>query len=95
MRSQRPDETLADTGCKGYREAHEAPDGRPVIYYPHPFWQDETERLTYEHAAESRPRGEQEGAISYVRRLAESVQRRMLAPPVKSMRGGTLDEERI
>ena len=44
-----------DTGRKGFREPDEPPDERAVIVRA-PFWLSESERLTYEHAAESWPR---------------------------------------
>ena len=71
-----------DTGRKGYREPDEPPDDRPVIVRA-PFWSSESERLTYEHAAESWPRRPGEGAMTYIARLAGVVERRKLAAVAK------------
>ena len=71
-----------DTGRKGYREPDEPPDDRPVIVRA-PFWRDESERLTYEHAVESWPRRQGEGAMSYIARIAGIVEQRKLAAVAK------------
>lgn len=48
------------------------------------FWLDESERLTYEHAVEVNPRGKDEGAITYLARIAALAAGR-LAPAAKPM----------
>lgn len=62
-----------NTGRMGYRHEWEAVDERPLLYIAHPFWEDETERLTYEDAVEGHPRREGEGALSYAARISEVV----------------------
>jgi len=54
-------------------------DSRPLLIYPHPFWHDESERLTYEHAVETHKLGADEGPGSYIIRLAESVEGKLAA----------------
>jgi hypothetical protein len=63
-----------DTGRRGYRHEWEQVDERPLLIYPFPFWQDETERMTYEAAVEANPRREDEGAMSYMARLSAVVE---------------------
>lgn len=41
------------------------------------FWSSPSEQLTYEHAVEANPRGENEGAISYIKRIAALAQARL------------------
>ena len=63
-----------NTGRMGYRTEFDAPDERPLLYSPHPFWTDETERLTYEAACESdRPRDE-DSLLSYLARISATVE---------------------
>lgn len=58
----------------GYRTEFDAPDERPLLYSPHPFWDDETERLTYEAACEvDRPR-ETDSLLSYLARISATVE---------------------
>lgn len=58
-----------DTGRRAWRWPEEPPDGRPVIDQ-RPFWKSESERLTFEHAAETNPRRPGEGPGTYIARLA-------------------------
>jgi len=53
-----------------FREADEPPDERPVISR-RPFWTDESERLTYEHAVETNPRRPTEPPMADIQRIAE------------------------
>ena len=62
----------SDTGRMGFREPDEPPDERPLIART-PFWKDESEKLTYEHAVQVNPRKPGEGAMTYLQRLAEYV----------------------
>lgn len=83
----KPDELeRRDTGRMGWRWPEEVPDGRPVIDV-RPFWTNESERLTYEHAAETHPRRPGEGPISYIQRLAGIAAGRLAVkqPPAKAM----------
>ena len=72
----------------GFRYPDEPPDGRPVIVLS-PAWEDETERMTYEHAVSANPRREDEGAISYIQRISSIVtgryQKAGLAMPRRGM----------
>lgn len=52
-----------------FREPDEPPDDRPPIDR-RPFWTSESERLTFEHAAETNPRRTGEGPGTYIARLA-------------------------
>jgi hypothetical protein len=65
----------------GYRVEGEPQDGRPLLYYTEPFWESEDQRLTYEHAAESRPQREGEGWFAHALRLAAIAEGRMLRMP--------------
>ena len=63
-----------NTGRMGYRQEWEPVDERPLLYSPHPFWTDETERLTYESACEAdRPRDE-DSLLSYLARISATVE---------------------
>lgn len=79
-----------DTGRMGYRWPDEPPDGRPVIDQ-RPFWEDPSEQEVYEHVAATNPRRPDEGAMSYIARLATLAQSRLTVPkarlplPAKSM----------
>jgi hypothetical protein len=60
----------------GYRHDYEPVDERPLLYIAHPFWEDETERLTYEDAVEAdRPRDE-DTLLSYLARISAAVEGR-------------------
>jgi hypothetical protein len=84
-----------DQGRKAYREPNEAPDGRPVITRDQ-FWSDETERQTYEHAAESYPRRPGEGpALTYMHRLAVVALGHLAKRPDKPMPAIVATEERL
>lgn len=74
LNDRRPPES-ENTGRKGYREPEELKDDRPMILHA-PFWKDESERLTYEHAVESWPKHPGEGAMTYIARIAGIVERR-------------------
>jgi hypothetical protein len=63
-----------DTGRMGYRTEVEAADERPLLYSPHPFWTDETERMTYEAAVEADPIKETDYRLAYVARISASVE---------------------
>jgi len=73
-----PQADVQDTGRRGYREPSDPPDDRPVIVHA-PFWSSESERLTYEHAVESWPRRQGEGAMTYIARIAAKVEGRLAA----------------
>ena len=88
----KPNDDPSDTGKLGYREPSEPRDLRPMISRP-PFWRDESERLTYEHAVETNPRRAGEGAITYIARIAVLVEGR-LAKIDKSMPRGTSQRQR-
>ena len=70
----------------GFREPDEIEDDRPAIARDRcrckgcrdraGFWNDESERMNYEDAVESFPRGEDEGPMAYSKRIAESVNER-------------------
>lgn len=62
----------------GWREPDEPTDSRPLIVRGG-AWKDESERLTYEHAMESNPKGADEGPLAYIMRIAGLVQRRRSA----------------
>jgi len=87
-----PDPKDQNTGRMGYRWPEEPPDGRPVINR-RPFWTDESERLTYEHAVETNPRRPGERPLVYIQRIATLVESRLrpqvpkakLPPPAKPM----------
>jgi hypothetical protein len=68
----------------GYREPGEPGDGRPVIARGK-FWATVSEQMHYEHTVQTHPRRSDEGAMSYITRIAEIVARRPLPPPVKDM----------
>ena len=77
MRRNSPgSEAPKDTGRKGYREPDELRDERPMIAHA-PFWRDESERLTYEHAVESNQKRGTEGPMSYIGRIAAIVEGRL------------------
>lgn len=63
-----------NTGRMGYRTEFDAPDERPLLYSPHPFWEDETERLTYEAACEADRPGETDSLLSYLARISATVE---------------------
>jgi hypothetical protein len=71
----------ADTGRVAFRYEWEQTDERPMVIYPHRFWRDESERLTYEDAVEANPRRPGEGSFSYIARLSAIVVDRMKAQP--------------
>jgi len=56
-----------------FRTDEEPRDDRPLLFEAYPFWVDDTERMTYEQAVDSHPRGDAEGALSYVARIVEIV----------------------
>ncbi len=70
---ERPFNANPDTGRKGYRMEWEAPDERPEIVCPYPFWRDKVEQATYEAAVAGNPRRENEGPFAYIRRISELV----------------------
>jgi hypothetical protein len=61
-----------------FRTDEDPRDDRPLLFETHPFWVDDTERMTYEEAVESHPRGDAEGALSYIARIVEIVTGRYL-----------------
>ena len=63
-----------NTGRMGYRQEWEAADERPLLYSPHPFWTDETERLTYEDACEADHPRETDSLLSYLARISATVE---------------------
>jgi hypothetical protein len=62
-----------NTGLMAFRYPGEAPDGRPVIAYVHPFWEDRMEEATYEAAVAGHPRRADEGPLAYAQRISELV----------------------
>lgn len=56
-----------------FREPNEAPDGRPVLVYPDPFWSDYTEELNYEAVVEVNSKRDGEGLLTYLGRVLEAV----------------------
>ncbi len=52
-----------------FREPEDVPDERPLVNRRE-FWASESERLTYEHAAETNPKRPDEGPGTYIARLA-------------------------
>lgn len=76
MRDAQPFNSEPNTGRMGYRTEYDAPDERPLLYMAHPFWEDETERLTYEDAVEAdRPRDD-DSLLSYLARISAAVEGR-------------------
>lgn len=71
-----------DTGRRGYRMEWEAPDDRPLLVYTEPFWADETERMTYEDAAEADHPREEDSLESYLARISAAVEGRYKRLPV-------------
>ena len=74
---------MQDTGRIGFREAGEPPDERPVLVREQ-FWADQSEQMTYEHAVQANPQRPDEGNLSYLARIAASVEGKYLAA------GGTM-----
>ena len=60
----------------GFRRDWEPVDGRPLLVERFPFWASESERLTYENAAEEHPRNPAEGPMAYAARLSAIVTER-------------------
>lgn len=58
MANPRAKPAAENTGRLAYRnpEVDHYPDERPTLYWPHPFWKDEEERVAYERAAREIPR---------------------------------------
>jgi len=75
-----PDSSLRN----GYREPGEPADGRPVIARPQ-FWSSESDRLQYEYTVHAHPRRAEEGAVSYIARIAQLVTKHPLQPPLKDI----------
>jgi hypothetical protein len=76
----RPDELepKRDTGKMGFRWPEERPDGRPVIAAK-PFWESESEELTYELAVRNNPRRPDEVPWAYIARIASIASGKWLA----------------
>lgn len=62
-----------NTGRMGFRSEWEPPDDRPLLVYAEPFWTDDTERMTYEAAAEEDRIRETDSLLSYLERLSATV----------------------
>ena len=58
---------------QGFREPEEPQDERPRLIPGEPFWSDESERMTYDQAVLSNVQRPDEGAGSYIQRLATIV----------------------
>lgn len=69
---------VQDSGRKGYLEPHEPPDGTRLRIMRGPFWTDQQEQATYEHAVQSNPILPDEGRGSYMVRIAGLVAGRYL-----------------
>lgn len=67
----------------GFREPDEPPDGRPVIVRD-PYWRDPAEQDAYEHAVRTNPRRPDEGAMTYIARIAAIVEGRLQLPAPKA-----------
>jgi len=68
----------------GFRTDEEPRDDRPLLVRA-AFWDNESERLTYEHAVETNPCRDGEGAGSYIIRVAETVLERRSRAAAKQM----------
>lgn len=97
MAGRQPEQELKpwDRGRKGYREPDEPVDERLVLKRSQ-FWKDETERLTYEHAAEKWPRKTGEGMLEYIERLAARAQSKLsLRAPLQTMPPVPMETDRV
>jgi len=79
-RQREPFNAAPDTGKLAYRnpEFDPYPDERPTIYWPHPFWKDEDERLRYERAVHAAPPSQYpsltlDGYLSEIVKLATGI----------------------
>jgi len=84
-RESTPFNAAPDTGRMGFRREGEPQDERPLLYYPYPFWEDETERMTYEDAVEANRIQPGEGAMTYMARISALVEGKYKRSAVHSM----------
>jgi hypothetical protein len=85
-----------DTGRRGYRMEWEAPDDRPLVVYHEPFWADDTERMTYEAAAEADKPRDTDTLEGYLARLSAAVLGRYkgILPRMRRSGGTRVERER-
>jgi hypothetical protein len=62
-----------DTGRLAFRTEYDPPDDRPLLVDRYGFWEDDTERMTYENAVEASPIRNDEGRLAYIARVSEVV----------------------
>ena len=93
-RDDQPFNSQPNTGRMGYRTEFDQVDDRPLVVHPEPFWADETERLTYEAAAEAdRPR-EEDTLLAYLSRVSAAVEGKYKGVLPKMRRPGLSRVER-
>jgi hypothetical protein len=83
-----------DSGRMGFRHDWEAPDDRPLVIHPWPFWADETERMTYEAAVEADKPGEADTLLDYLARISATVEGKYKGVLPRMRRPGGTRQER-